>query len=118
MPKYLKDTKVAYYRLGERSIDNEGVHHDGTPYKVADLWAHFKGVDFKAYYAIHATWVEPVCEFTITRPSFNVEIGDFVKHRGKFYEIRGIDDLTGRPHADMKLTCQYDTKEQPLFKGL
>lgn len=118
MPKYMKDTKVGYYKMSERCADEEGVYHDGAPYKVADLWAHFNGVNFTVYYAIHAEWAEPVCELTITRPSFAVELGDYVEHDGKFYEIRSIDDLTGRPHADMKLTCQYDAKGQSLFKGL
>lgn len=116
MPKYLKDTKVGYFKIGKGGLDGEGVYHDGRPYKVADLWANFKGTDFTAYYAAHAKWAEPVCALTITRPAFPVEIGDYVRHAGKFYEVKAIDDLTGRPHTDMKISCQYDAKRQSMFK--
>lgn len=118
MPKYLKDTKVSVYRVSKGGLDDEGVYQQGKPFKVCDLWANFKGVDFTAYYAAHAKWAEPVFAITVTRPAQSIELGDYVKHDGGFYEVKSIDDLTGRPHCDMKLTCQYDAKKQELFKGL
>lgn len=115
MPKYLKDTKIGYWKIGEGGVDEEGVPTAGSPYKVADLWCNFKGRDFTEYYAAHASWAEPVFQATFTRPSFAVELGDFICHDGGYYEIKSIDDLTGRPHSDMKVTAQYDEKQQSLF---
>lgn len=118
MPKYLKDTKLAYYKIGSGSVDDEGVFHKGGPYKVADLWSNFKGVDTSEHYALSATWVEPMFKATFTRPAFPVEVGDYICHEGKFYEIKTINDLTGKPHSDVVVIVQYDSKKQSDFEGI
>ena len=117
MPKYLKDTKIEYWKIGEGYVDDEGIPHDGEPYKVADLWANFKGKSFEEYYAAHAVWAEPVFVATFTRPDFAVELHDYVYHDGGYYEIKAINDLTGHPHSDVKVTVQYDAKQQSQFRN-
>ena len=116
MPKYLKDTKIEYWKIGPSYKNDEGVTVPGKPYKVADLWANFKGKSFEAYYAARGTWAEPIFEATFTRPGFAVELTDYVYLNGKYYSVKEINDLTGHPHSDMKITVQYDAKKQSLFK--
>ena len=115
MPRHLKDTRIEYWKIGEGHVDDEGIQHDGDPYKVADLWANFKGVDFTEYYAAHAVWAEPVFMATFTRPDFEIRLHDYLYHEGGYYEIKEINDLTGRPHSDVKVTVQFSTNDQGLF---
>ncbi|ACV21874.1 Uncharacterised protein [Slackia heliotrinireducens] len=115
MPKHLKDTKIGYWKIGEGYVDSMGVPHEGAPYKVADLWANFKGESFEEYYAAHAVWAEPVFVATFTRPDFEIRLHDYVYHDGGYYEIKAINDLTGHPHSDVKVTVQYDTNQQSQF---
>lgn len=110
MPKYLKDTRIEYWTETEGGPDNEGVWQDGTRAKVADLWANARGMNMSEYYAHNATWPAPVFEFVFTRPGFDVRLFDHIRHKGRFYKIVNLDELTGRPHSDMKATCEYDAK--------
>ena len=110
MPKHLKDTKIEYWRETDGGVDDEGVWQEGEKAKVADLWANARGKDMSQYYANHRAWPAPVWEFVFTRPSFEVKLADHIRHDGKFYTIANIDELTGRPHSDMKVTCEYDAK--------
>ena len=117
MPKYLKDTKIEYWKISAGGTDDEGVYRPGAPYKVADLWANFKGKSFEEYYAAHAVWAKPVFVATFTRPDFDITLSDYVYHDGKYYAVKEINDLTGKPHSDVKITVQYDSKDQAQFKN-
>lgn len=108
MPKFLKDTKVEFWKRGQSYQDNEGVFYEGQPEKVAELWASVRGLNMSEYYAHNATWPAPILEFTITRPGFDVSLFTHLKHKGKFYKIVDIDELTDKPRSDMKLRCNYD----------
>lgn len=108
MPKFLKDTKIEFWTSGEGSVDNEGIWHEGTPEKVAELWASVRGMNMSEYYAHNSMWPAPILEFTITRPGFDVSLFTHLKHKGKFYKIVDIDELTDKPHSDMKLRCEFD----------
>ena len=108
MPKYLKDTKIEYWVETQGGPDNEGVWQDGAKEKVAELWANARGKDMTEYYAHNRMWPAPIWEFVITRPSFEVKLEDHIKHAGKFYKITNVDELTGHPHSDMKIHCEFD----------
>lgn len=110
MPKHLKDTRIEYWKDKEPTQNDEGVIVPGGPYKVADLWANFKGKDYSEFYQIHAYWAKPIFQATFTRPGFAVEVGDHIKCDGLFYEVKSIDDLTGKPHSDVKVTVEYDER--------
>lgn len=109
MPKYLKDSKFEVWKNAEGYQDAEGGWHVGGPYLAGSVWGNFKGTDYSAFYEIHARWVEPTFKATVTRPWWDIEVGDHIRHNGKFYQVTEIDDLTGKIGRDMKLTCQYDS---------
>lgn len=107
--KFLKDTKVGYWRMGERWRDEWGVWHSATLEHVTNLWAHLQGVGYEAEFGAGAWQDKPIIKLTIERPrsSFEVRLYDYIKHRGKFYQIKHVDELSGRPGHDMKITCEY-----------
>ena len=108
MPKFMKDTKIEIWTQTAPYQDNEGVYYPGENTKVAELWANVRGMNMSEYYAHNSMWPDPVLEFTITRPGFEITLTHHVKHAGKYYKIVDIDQLTGKPHSDMKLRCNYD----------
>jgi len=110
MPRYQKDVKLEIWKDGTPSQDEAGAWHAGVPYMAGSVWANLKGVDYSEFYALHASWPEPTFNATVTRPSWAIGVGDHVKHRGDFYEVKTINDLTGRIGRDMKLVCQLDTR--------
>lgn len=108
--KYLKDTKIGYYTMGGRYQDEWGTWHSGKLVHVKDLWAHFVGVEYEAKFGSRAWWDKPIFKITIERPkSFEPKLHDYIKHRGKFYQIKHVNELTGREGRDMKLVCEYDS---------
>lgn len=113
MPRYLKDTKLEVWRDQEAWQDDAGAWHSGGSYLAGTVWGNFKGTDYSEFYALHARWEEPTFKATITRPIFDVEIGDHVRYKGTFYQVKTIDDLTGKIGRDMKLTCQLDMHWEP-----
>ena len=108
MPKYLKDTKIEYWTETPGGPDSEGIWQDGEKVKVADLWANARGKNMTEYYAHNRMWPAPILEFVFTRPAFAVELSDHIRYKGTFYKIANIDELTGHPHSDIKITCEFD----------
>ena len=108
MPKFLKDTKIEIWTETEGGVTKEGIPIDGEKVKVADIWASVRGMNMSEYYAHHSIWPDPVLEFTFTRPGFEITLSHHVKHGGKFYRIVDIDQLTNRPHSDMRIRCNFD----------
>lgn len=110
MPKYLKDAKLEVWKRRDAYQDEAGAWHEGEAYKAGTVWGNLKGVDYSEFYALHARWAEPTFKATVTRPSWEIEVGDHIKHREKFYTVKSIDELTGKVGRDMKLTCQLDSR--------
>ena len=115
MPRYQKDAKLSIWKPGQPYQDATGAFHKGEPYLAGVVWGNVKGVDYSEFYELHARWAEPTFKATVTRPSFEICVGDHVGHRGKWFEVKSIDDLTGRVGHDMKLTCQLDSRFVPAI---
>ena len=109
MPKYHKTTKVELWRTADDWQDNTGSWHAGRPTQIATLWACFKGRDYSLLYQSTGRWAKPLFDITVTRPKFTRPgIGDHIRHDGKFYIVRQVNDLTGQVGRDMTLTCELD----------
>lgn len=113
MPKYQKDAKLEVWRDNPSYQDDAGSFHGTGSAKVGEVWANAKGTDYSEQYAMSAHWAEPLFKFTVTRPSWAIEIGDHVKYQGRYYAIRTINELTGKAGRDMVLICQQDTHWTP-----
>lgn len=113
MPKYQKDVKLEVWRDLPGKQDAEGAWHNDGNFKAGTVWANVKGTNYSEFYALHAKWAEPIFNATITRPSWDVMLGDHVAYKGKWYQVKTIDDLTGKVGRDMKLVCQLDSRFVP-----
>ena len=113
MPKYFKDTKLEVWRDGEAHQDGGGSWHRGEPYLAGTVWGNLKGEDFSETYAMSARWAKPVFKVTVTRPTWDIELGDHIRYKGRFYEVMTVDELTGKTGRDIKLTCQFDSFFKP-----
>lgn len=109
MPKFHKTTKVELWRNSDSYQDSAGSWHAGRPTQIATWWACFKGKDYSLLYQNTGRWAKPLFEITIARPKFTKpKLGDHIRHEGKFYIVREINDLTGQVGHDMTLTCELD----------
>ena len=114
MPKYPKTTRIELWRTADDWQDVTGSWHRGRPTQVATYWANFKGTDYSLLYQSTGVWAKPTFDVTITRPKrTKIRLGDHIKHDGKFYVVKQINDLTGEVGRDMRLTCEHDAEFKP-----
>ena len=105
--RYLKDTRITYYRHGEDWQDSEGGWHEGDLAELAKPWAHIAGRDHAAEHAEHNTWDAQTFKATFTRyRGWCPRVGDVVEHDGDLYQVVAVDLLSGKPGADVKVTCE------------
>lgn len=117
MPKYQKDVKLDIWKDNEPTQDRAGAWHGEGNRKVGSVWANVRGMKYDNYYAIHASWPKETFVATVTRPSFEIEVGDHTKRSDKYYKIVSIDDLTAKPGRDMKLVLEIDPQFVPSDEG-
>ena len=109
MPDHQKTTRVELWRTTDDYVDLEGSWHAGRPAQIATFWGNFKGVNYELLYQSWGATIKPLFEITITRGRFSVpQIGDHMRHEGKFYMVKQVNDLTGQVGHDMKLLCELD----------
>ena len=114
MPKYHKTTRVELWRTPETWQDATGAWHTERPTQIATFWANFKGTDYSLLYQNTGVWAKPTFEVTLTRPKHNApRLGDRIKHDGKLYIVKQVNDLSGQVGHDMKLTCVLDPDATP-----
>ena len=113
MPKYLKDTKLEIWKDTPSYQDDSGAWHHGGSVKAGEVWANVKGTDYSREYALSAAWDLPIFKVTITRPTWDVSLGDHVCYKGRYYVVKTIDELTGKVGRDMKLVVQLDNNWVP-----
>jgi len=109
MSQHPKTTKVELWRTTDSYIDAEGNEVEGRPTQIAAFWANFKGVNYELLYQSWGATTKPLFEITITRGKFSVpHIGDHIRHDGKFYMVKQVNDLTGQVGHDMRMICELD----------
>lgn len=108
MPNYLKSTKIELWKSSVWQ-DEVGAAHEGRPRQVATFWACLKGRNNAIVHDNTGEWAPHAIDFTLTRPKWQKpELGDHVKHAGKFYRVTAINDLTGQWGRDMRITAEAD----------
>ena len=113
MPRYQKNSKIQVFRDRPAYQDSEGSFHDDGNVKLGTLWANVRGKDFSETYALNSVWVEPVFTMTVSRPTYDILPGDHVIHRGRCFEVKTVNDLTGQLGHDMVLVVQADDQFEP-----
>ena len=114
MPRKLKDTKIAYWKKGSTWYDDIGIAHQGSPEKVADLWAHVDSRNFKVRVAAGVTWDLDFIDVTFTRGLFEVHMNDFIQIGKRYFKVKEINHGEHRKGTDVTLGCQDSTYEEML----
>lgn len=90
----LKDKKVQIYSYVGNNINYR--LYAGNP-----LWAYFRQLSTKEFYAAAATTAKEEVVFIINHHS-DIKVYDMVAFRGKYYRVTRIDEFEGY-RDDMKL---------------